>query len=318
MKKSIASLILVLLNAEPALALFSTTEYEIETPQAIATVNGVDLKRVPNAPLRIAISRKSPVGVLNPDTQIKILDGISRTQEELTAPNELSSEVEIQEKEPIKIEFKSPAVRFRVSIPAIIQSKTDIAKANANPGIGENEYIPRGGLARSAERVMADPVGAAALVDIANHLGLDPTEFIALMSWESGGTLNPNVLGGDKNSYKGLIQFSPGNAKKYGVAEQISISQYAPAIKEYLLHRGFKPGEHKDIRYAYSAILAGRAGQKYWGRKDSNGTNVWNAEKHFKSGVHYERAKAFLEASLKEMPASKPQQYEIPEVALSF
>ncbi|MEO0824939.1 MAG: tape measure protein, partial [Cyanobacteria bacterium J06642_9] len=69
--------------------------------------------------------------------------------------------------------------------------------------------IPRGGTLGQAERVQSDPAGAVAIVQAAQQLGLNPLEFAALMSFESAGTFNPNIRGGDGNLYKGLIQFSP-------------------------------------------------------------------------------------------------------------
>jgi murein DD-endopeptidase MepM/ murein hydrolase activator NlpD len=209
-------------------------------------------------------------------------------------------------------------------LPANVKAEVDfsvphlVAEPPAAAEQSSGDYIPKGGKVRynAAERVRKDPKGAAALVDVANHLGLEPVEFVALMSWESGGTLNPNALGGDGDVYKGLIQFSPGNAQKYGVTGQISIAEYAPAVMEYMQDRGFKPGEH-DIRHAYASVLVGTADENYrhpktgklsWDLRDSNGTTVRNASPKFQQGAHYERAKAFLEASLGEIPAKpKPQ-----------
>jgi tape measure domain-containing protein len=157
--------------------------------------------------------------------------------------------------------------------------------------------IPRGGTVRRAERVTQDPAGAQAMINAANQLQLDPREFAALMSWESAGSFNPNIVGGDNNEYKGLIQFSPDNQRTYGTGGQQSIAQQMPAITEYLIDRGFRPGEH-DIRHAYSAVLAGNASERYWDRRDSNGTSVRNAASRFQQGDHYENAMSFLNNSL--------------------
>lgn len=158
------------------------------------------------------------------------------------------------------------------------------------------QYRPRGGTLSQAERVQSDPSGAAAMAATAARLGLDPTEFAALMSWESGGSFNPNVRGGDGNQYQGLIQFSPSNQRQYGIQSNQSIAEQMPAIERYLLDRGFQPGQH-DIRHAYSAVLTGQADERYWDRRDSNGTTVRNAAPKFQSGDHYERAQQFLRDS---------------------
>ena len=156
--------------------------------------------------------------------------------------------------------------------------------------------IPRGGTISQAERVQSDPAGAAAIVQAAQQLGLDPSEFAALMSWESAGTFNPNIRGGDGNAYKGLIQFSPSNQQQYGTGGQQSIAQQMPAIVEYLQDRGFRPGEH-NIQHAYSAVLVGNADESYWHLRDSNGTSVRNAAPRFQQGDHYERGIQFLRDS---------------------
>jgi tape measure domain-containing protein len=156
--------------------------------------------------------------------------------------------------------------------------------------------IPRGGTVSQAERVQSDPAGAYALAQAAQQLGLPLDQFVALMSWESAGTLNPNIRGGDGNQYKGLIQFSPSNQSQYGTGGQQSIAQQVPAIVRYLQDRGFQPGQH-DIRHAYSAILAGNASERYWNRRDSNGTTVRNAAPKFQQGDHYNRAMQFLRDS---------------------
>lgn len=158
-------------------------------------------------------------------------------------------------------------------------------------------YRPRGGTVGTAERVQNDVAGATAIVEAAERLNLDPYEFTALMSWESAGTLNPNVLGGDGNAYQGLIQFSPSNQADYGITDNMTIAEFMPAVEKYLLDRGFDP-QSPDIRSAYSAILAGNASERYWNAADSNGTTVRNASGKFTSGDHYDRAVQFLSDSL--------------------
>jgi hypothetical protein len=153
---------------------------------------------------------------------------------------------------------------------------------------------PRGGRVGG---VMSDPEGASAMVQTAGRLGLEPVEFVAMMSWESAGTLNPNKLGGDGGVYRGLIQFSPDNQQRYGIREGQSIAEQIPAVERYLLDRGFMPGQH-TIEHAYSAVLAGNASEEYWDRQDSNGTSVRSAAEKFRSGAHVDRAVRFLRNSL--------------------
>ncbi|WP_163697252.1 hypothetical protein [Adonisia turfae] len=179
----------------------------------------------------------------------------------------------------------------------IVASAPAPAQRQSAPISQGQRYVPRGGSVQTAERVQSDAQGAQALVNTANNLGLDPTQFAALMSWESGGTFNPNIMGGDGGQYKGMIQFSPDNQNRYGTGAQQSIAEQMPQIERYLIDRGFQPGQH-DIRHAYSAVLAGQADERYWNRTDSNGTSVRNAAPKFQQGDHYDRAAQFLRDSL--------------------
>lgn len=192
-----------------------------------------------------------------------------------------------------KPQFPTPTPAARV--PVTQQATRSAPSAMGNP-LGMQQYRPRGGTISQAERVKSDKAGAIAMVQTAKRLGLDPLQFAALMSWESGGSLNPNIKGGDGNLYKGLIQFSPDNQQKYGTGKQQSIPEQLQAVERYLLDRGFKPGKH-DIRGAYSAVLAGQADEKYWNRRDRNGTTVRNATPKFQRGDHYERGRQFLKDS---------------------
>jgi hypothetical protein len=132
-----------------------------------------------------------------------------------------------------------------------------------------------------------------ALIQTAQSLGLDPREFGALISFETAGTFSPTIMGGDNGAYRGLIQFSPDNQKRYGIRGDMSVAEQLPAVKRYLLDRGFRPGEH-GIGHAYSAVLAGNADERYWNRTDSNGTSVANAIDRFRAGPHYQNAVDFL------------------------
>jgi hypothetical protein len=146
-----------------------------------------------------------------------------------------------------------------------------------------------------------DLAGAAALRVSAKRLGLDPVEYGALMDFESG--INPNRWGGAGGKYLGLIQFGPEERKRYHVQEGQTIGQQVQAAENFLLDRGFIPGQ-SDIRHAYSAILTGRADSSRWNLEDKNHTTVNKAVPLFKSGVHYERAKQFLQDSQSGRPSS--------------
>lgn len=110
-------------------------------------------------------------------------------------------------------------------------------------------------------------------LDVANELGLNPLEVGAVMSFETGGKLDPNLYGGDNKKYLGLIQFGPEEQKQYGIKPGASAGQWKQAILSFMKDRGFQKG--MGIEDFYSTILTGSPGN--YDRKDSNGTSVRNA-----------------------------------------
>jgi tape measure domain-containing protein len=230
------------------------------------------------------------------DVKIKVGDNYVDPQQYMAARSGSGGYAETADRRRINIgaasRDASPASVPTGSSPAPAARPTDTPAPAASRG----RYVPRGGTLSRAERVQSDPDGAAAITATANRLGLPVDQFAALMSWESGGSFNPNVMGGDNNQYQGLIQFSRDNQNTYGIRQGQTISEQMPAIERYLQDRGFQPGQH-DIRHAYSAVLAGNADERYWNRRDSNGTSVRNAAPKFQQGDHYERAQQFLRDS---------------------
>jgi hypothetical protein len=109
--------------------------------------------------------------------------------------------------------------------------------------------------------------------NVATALGLNAEEVAAVMSFESAGTFDPNIEGGDGGRYMGLIQFGPEERRKYGIEKGSSPEQWTNAILGFMNDRGFRPG--MQLEDFYSTILAGRPGR--YDAKDSNGTSVRNA-----------------------------------------
>lgn len=104
--------------------------------------------------------------------------------------------------------------------------------------------------------------------DVANKFGLTPTEVAAVMSYETGGTFSPTVMGGKGGQYMGLIQFGPEERKKYGIDKNSSPEQWSKAVTSFLEDRGFKKG--MGVKDLYSTINAGAPGR--YGASDGNGT----------------------------------------------
>lgn len=110
-------------------------------------------------------------------------------------------------------------------------------------------------------------------VAVAEALGLDAAEVAAVMSFETGGTFDPKIMGGDGGKYLGLIQFGQNEQRQYGITQNSTPEQWTAAITKFMGDRGFKPG--MGIEDFYSTILTGGPGRH--DRKDSNGTSVRNA-----------------------------------------
>lgn len=95
------------------------------------------------------------------------------------------------------------------------------------------------------------------ITDLAEKMGLSAKDLLTAISFETGGTFNPNQMGGADGKYRGLIQFSPDNQAKYGIDGTETIEQHLAAIEAYLKAAGVKEGD--GLAQIYAAILAGDA-----------------------------------------------------------
>jgi hypothetical protein len=120
-----------------------------------------------------------------------------------------------------------------------------------------------------------------AIIQGAQKLGLNPYEFGAFLSLESGPNMDPNIVGGAGGRHRGLIQFGQNEQKLYGISGTQSRAQQMPAVLKYFQDRGFKPG--MDIGRAYATVLGGNPNVSL-DAKDSFGTSVRGALPRFKKG----------------------------------
>lgn len=125
----------------------------------------------------------------------------------------------------------------------------------------------------SAERFAGTPAGKnnEALVrevtKLAEQMGLSAKDLLAAMSFETGGKLDPSIMGGKDGKYLGLIQFSPDQQKKFGLDQNSSVEQQVAAAGKYLADAGVKAGD--GLTQIYAAILSGSA-------KNVNASDVKN------------------------------------------
>ena len=136
-----------------------------------------------------------------------------------------------------------------------------------------------------------------AIVSAANELGVKPEDLAAVISQETMGTFDPQIIGGEGNNYKGLIQFGIPERETYGYRDDMTFEeQILGPVVRYLKDRGVKKGH--GVKEIYAAILTGNVstlqtdGLK---RKDSFGTSVESALPNLnQGGSHYNNALDFL------------------------
>lgn len=115
----------------------------------------------------------------------------------------------------------------------------------------------------------------------AKQLGLDPYEFGAFLSLESGMNMDPNIVGGAGGRHKGLIQFGQNEQQLYGISGPQTRAGQMPAVLQYFQDRGYKPG--MGIDRAYATVLGGNPNVSLTS-KDSFGTSVQGALPRFRKG----------------------------------
>lgn len=136
---------------------------------------------------------------------------------------------------------------------------------------------------------------ARALATTAQELGIDPVDLATVISYETGGTFNPDQRGPTTKwgQHRGLIQFGEPQRQKYGVRDGMSFAEQLPAVSAYLRDSGVKPG--MGILDVYSAIDAGRPGRYNASDAAAGGAPGTVADKvNYQMGAHRKRAESWL------------------------
>lgn len=79
-----------------------------------------------------------------------------------------------------------------------------------------------------------------------------------MVSYETGGKLDPEIWGGAGGKHFGLIQAGPAERERYGIQPGMPVDEHMAGVERYLVDRGFKPG--MGLLDLYSTINAGRPG----------------------------------------------------------
>lgn len=98
-----------------------------------------------------------------------------------------------------------------------------------------------------------------ATTQVARELGVSAKDLLAVMSFETGGTLDPWQPGPTTQwgQHRGLIQWGEPQRERYGVTQDMSIGGQVQAVGRYLADHGVRPG--MGLPQLYAAVLAGDA-----------------------------------------------------------
>ena len=102
---------------------------------------------------------------------------------------------------------------------------------------------------------------AESIARVAKNIGVDPNDLAAVISFETGGTFNPNIRN-PKSSATGLIQFMAGSGGKkglyYGMTRDqfggLSFDEQMKYVERYFKERGFDGKRKRDVADTYTAI----------------------------------------------------------------
>lgn len=132
----------------------------------------------------------------------------------------------------------------------------------------------------------------------AGNIGIDPVDLGTTMSYETGGTFDPQVRGPVTKwgQHIGLIQMGDAQRKRYGITPDSPLPQQFEAIEKYLRDAGVRRGH--GLLDIYSAINAGGVGQ--YGRSDAHagGAPGTVADKVASMAAHRARAEMLLNGKL--------------------
>ena len=105
---------------------------------------------------------------------------------------------------------------------------------------GEGSDTLAGG---TRSRYSLTPEDVAAVERTSARLGVRPADLMAVIHYETIGTMNPTIKGGKGGNYQGLIQFGPRERRTYGYDKDASFAeQIEGPVYNYLKGRGLPYG----------------------------------------------------------------------------
>lgn len=121
-----------------------------------------------------------------------------------------------------------------------------------------------------AARYNLTPEDLAAVQRTAMRLGLKPERLLAVIDFETQGTMNPGIVGGEGGNYEGLIQFGPTERATYGFRPGMTFAeQIEGPVYNYLNGRGLPV--NASLSTLYRTINGGNPNAPL-SRRDDNGS----------------------------------------------
>ena len=121
-----------------------------------------------------------------------------------------------------------------------------------------------------------------ALQTAAAELGVDPIDLATIFGFETGGTYDPNEVGGEGKRYRGLIQFGEEEREAYGVVPGMTFEeQVLGPVVRFFKDRFAKAGmstKGATLEDLYTTVIAGNPGANR-DAADANGTTARSGAK---------------------------------------
>ncbi|MDO5658286.1 MAG: tape measure protein [Paracoccus sp. (in: a-proteobacteria)] len=192
----------------------------------------------------------------------------------------------------------------RVAASRVRELAAAYSEYDASRRAGQEWANSRGGLeagyvaARARGAGSQDEELVRAVVSVSERLGIAARDLLAVMSFETGGKLRPDVMGPTTKwgQHFGLIQFGEPQGRRYGVSPQSSITDQVEAAGRYLVDAGVRAGD--SLANVYAAVLSGNARNVTASDLAAGGvvSNVTDAVNGRQFDGHIARAEALLGA----------------------
>ena len=150
--------------------------------------------------------------------------------------------------------------------PMLQQYGIETPTAAPNETGGPDERTPKQDVLKLSEGPK-DPRGKV-IKSAAEELEVDPVDLATVIGYETIGTLDPSMWGGENGDYLGLIQFGKEEREQFGAEPGQSFDDQMKSVVKYFKARGLPPGA--DLLEIYTTVLTGSPGN--YDTPDSGGT----------------------------------------------